>query len=137
MLVKEEVIGDVPVTLSHITRTLAYFLMITPLMLCLYLLYSAHTLFRRYRQGEIFTPQSCQNLARIGWITVLLAPIYTFNETMFSLVVTMFNQPDQRVLAVQVDETDILAISIGLLLVIVSHIMRQAVTISDENNSFV
>ncbi len=137
LLMQQAVIGDVPVTLTQVIRGIAFVFLVFPLLLCIYLLYNSFNLFQRYKQGDVLTVKSCKTLSKIGWITVLLAPIYTFNETMFSLVVTMFNKPNQRILAVQVDETDILAILIGLLLVIVSHIMRHAVSIAEENKSFI
>ncbi|VAV86491.1 hypothetical protein MNBD_ALPHA08-1047 [hydrothermal vent metagenome] len=100
-------------------------------------LYAAFRLFSGYRRGEIFTLQAARQLRLVGWFLVLLAPVSTLMETAIIAYLTAIANPASVKFDVSLSDGDVYAIVFGLLIVVVGHIMYEAVQLSDENRAFV
>ncbi|WP_020591756.1 DUF2975 domain-containing protein [Kiloniella laminariae] len=129
-------------------RALFFIIPLLSSFLGLYALFYALRLFRGYRRGNIFTETSANRLARIGWSVVLLAPVTSLEEywilkailvTPSPLsILTSYNGHDLTLFSiVGVEQLDAFAIVIGLLMVLVGRILREATKISEENQSFI
>jgi len=98
---------------------------------------AARKLFKGYQRGEIFAPVAAKRLIFIGWMVVLLAPASQFATTIGILFFNSLKKPNTNALTFSLDSTDFYAIVFGLLIVVVGHIMYEAVQLSNENKSFV
>ena len=137
MMIEDAVISDQKITLNTTSRIISVLIILTPICMGIYLLHVIRKLFEGYQKGEIFTQSSCKLLERIGWVVAAFAPVYTINDSLLTIVASMFNEPGKRFISISIDETDILAIVIGILIIVVSKVMKQAVMLSEENKSFV
>ena len=100
-------------------------------------LIAACNLFSGYRKGAIFTAVSAKRLALVGWAVVALAPVSTLAETLAEAWLARIISPAATKIDISLSENDVYAIVFGLLIVVVGHIMHEAVKLSDENQSFV
>ncbi|MEE9375940.1 MAG: DUF2975 domain-containing protein [Rhizobiaceae bacterium] len=100
-------------------------------------LWLSFVLFGAYLRGNIFTMKSAARLRIIGWMVLLIPIVNTITQ---NLVVYLANLwfPTVRVpFEVTLEDSDLFAIAFGLLIVVVGHVMYQAIAISEENDSFV
>lgn len=102
----------------------------------------AFALFKGFRGEGVFTLKAALRLRKIGWLIFALAPVSILSETIGVFAVTCLNNcgnaiaDDVRV-KVSLNDTDVYALVIGLLIIAVGHIFVEAVRLSDENEAFV
>lgn len=106
-------------------------------LLGLILLWTAMQLFAGYRRGEIFAPRAAMRLRRIGLMLVLMAPVSILGDLLTVLLLTLDNAPGGKSLSLSIDDGDIYAVVIGLIIMAVGQIMTEALRLSEENQSFV
>jgi len=94
-------------------------------------------LFAAYRRGEVFTVRSAKRLNLIGWLIFALAPVSILAGLIANAAFAHWAEPGDVSVNLSFEEGDIYALIFGLLVVIVSHAMKQAVSISEENKEFV
>lgn len=97
----------------------------------------AFRLFQAYKRGEVFTPRTAWLLNHIGWLIAALAPLSMLTYTVAVAVYSWWIEPGDLTVHIKLEEGDIYALVFGLLIVIVSHVMRQAIAINEENKGFV
>lgn len=103
----------------------------------LIMLFLSYQLFRGIRSDGVFTLDVGLRLRRIGGLLLALVPVSIISNTLGVLVLSLSNPSGQRIVRVSVDDSDVYAVIIGVLLLIVGHIMVEAVRIADENKAFV
>ena len=109
----------------------------TSLALGLVMLLTIRRLFIGIRKIGVFAPETAQRLRLIGWVLIAMAPVSIISEFIVYALVNNWANPELASLQVSFDDTDVYAVVIGLVLVIVSHIMLEAIRIYDENGAFV
>ena len=102
----------------------------------------AFALFRGFRTLGVFTMKAALRIRQIGWLVFLLAPVSTLSETFGTLALTCLSNcqnqvADDVMVSVSLDDTDVYAVVIGLLIIAVGHIFVEAVRLSEENEAFV
>ncbi len=101
------------------------------------LLWHARALFLGVRRQGVFVDQTAKRLTIIGWIVVALAPADILSTTAISWVVRALN-PDKGIqLIFAVDDGDIYAVVVGLVIVVLGRIMTEAIRLYRENGEFV
>lgn len=128
--------------LDFVGRAIGLFFWLLPDALGLWFCCVAFVLFRGFRNNGVFTIDAALRLRKIGWLIFLLAPVTTVSETLGGLILTCMNNcrneiADDVVISVSLEDTDIFALVIGLLIVAVGHIFVEAVRVSEENDAFV
>jgi len=94
-------------------------------------------LFAAYKRGEIFTLRSAKRLNLIGWLIFALAPLSILTNLVGKAIYMRWIDPTDITVSLQFEDGDFYAVVFGLLIVIVSHVMKQAIAISEENKEFV
>ncbi|MEP0519205.1 MAG: DUF2975 domain-containing protein [Hyphomicrobiales bacterium] len=100
-------------------------------------LWASFRLFTEYRRGNIFTLTAAARLRFIGWMVVLLTPIDMVVETFGTALYTHWAQPGKVNISISFEDVHVFALVFGLVIVVVGHVMYQAIAISDENSAFV
>ena len=110
---------------------------LTSLALGLVMMLTIRRLFVGIRNGGVFVSATAQRLRTIGWVLIAMAPVSIISEVIVYALVRMWANAKLASMQVSVDDTDVYAVVIGLVLVLVSHIMLEAIRIHDENGTFV
>ena len=103
----------------------------------LYGLDCVRRLFRGYRRGEIFAPVAAARLRGLGWTVLALAPVSIISDMLAVLAATWGNPPGARSVAIDIADTDVYAVAIGLTLVAVGRVTEEAARIAAENEEFI
>jgi len=112
-------------------------LQMTTLVLGLVMLLTIRRLFIGIRKIGVFVPETAQRLRVIGWLIIAMVPVGILSEFGVYALVQMWANSNLAAMQLSFEDTDVYAIVIGLVLVVVSHIMLEAIRIYDENGAFV
>jgi len=94
-------------------------------------------LFAGYLKGQVFSLAAVQRLRLIGWMVVALFPMGLISEALGSYLFSGWAQAVNTKVEISISDGDVFALVFGLLIVVVGHVMYQALSISEENQSFV
>ena len=95
------------------------------------------SLFARFGRGQVLEEGNAERLTRIGWLLTALGLATPLARTLQGLALTFDNPPGQRQLAISIDPGTFGALAAGAALVAFGLVLREAVRLSDENQSFV
>lgn len=101
------------------------------------MLFYAWRLFHGFRRDGVFTQKAGARLRLMGGLLLILVPVSMVSELAVTALVAMYSESGQRYISVSFDEGDIYAVTIGLTILAVGHIVAQAAQLADENRSFV
>ena len=141
-LVKAFNLSDIVAPLDFKGRALAAFFWLMTDALGLWLCCVAFALFKGFRDFGVFTLETSLRLRKIGWIIFAFSPVNILSSAFGTMLVScLYNcadgiQDNVR-LSVSLDDTDVYAVVIGLLIVAVGHVFVEAVRLSEENEAFV
>ncbi len=122
---------------SLVTRLLGVFLLSCSDFLGIVGFYYARKLLVGYGKGEVFTMRAAKTISRIGWIVVSIAIVSPLTNLLGVSIFGMLATPSSLIISVKLENTDVYAIVFGLLIVVIGHVMYEAVRISDENREIV
>ncbi|MFT0892413.1 DUF2975 domain-containing protein [Pseudochelatococcus sp. G4_1912] len=101
-----------------------------PMFVCLWLL---RTVFKNYREGNIFSDDNASCFRKIGILLILDALIATsVSETAFIFAMTFNNPPGERMISVSVGSPQLYLLFLGLVIFIISLVMSEASKIHAE-----
>ncbi|MEP4197588.1 MAG: DUF2975 domain-containing protein [Aliishimia sp.] len=106
-------------------------------MLGLYMLWSIRKLFIAYRDGSVFSPDSARKLRHIGWVILAMAPASMLGTFLGGMWLSAWATRSSVHGQIAIEDTDIYAIIIGLVIVSVGHVMTLAADLDAENRAFV
>jgi hypothetical protein len=118
--------------LTSMDRILGFFVSTLPMLVKLYILYALIKLFKLYETGEIFTLINVRYLRNIGYallIGQIINPIY---QALMGVVLTWNNPPGYRIVAIQLDQTNIGIFFTALLVILISWIMAEGCKLREE-----
>ena len=125
--------GFTHLPLSTFTRVLA---LIASLLLSGILIRALRILiglFRNYEAGEIFSIENAKSYQQLGYSVfywVLGTVVY---RTVIGVVLSFNNPPGERVLGITFVGVDALTLVFGLMILIISWVMKEGHIIADEN----
>ncbi len=128
---------DAPIKLSFWERVLGLGLVIVIDILGFVAFCYAYKLLTDYQNGDIFTLASSAKIRLIGWLIVALSAVDKIVVLVGVLIFGYLQTPKGVTIRFEVEEQDIYAIIFGLLVVVIGHVMYQAVLISDENKAII
>ncbi len=106
-------------------------------MMGVWMLWKIRRLFIAIRHGGMFSPDTAQLLRSIGWIVFALGPLSIFSLAIASTVMNFFLVQTGFSISIAIEDTDVYAMVIGLVIVALGHIMLEATRLNDENRAFV
>lgn len=119
--------------LSNTTRLLAILASLLVSGIVLYALNILIRLFRNYENGEIFSAENATCYHKLGYCLFYWVGGGVIYEGVISVILSFNNPPGQRVLSLSFVGLDFLTIVFGLLVLIISWVMKEGYKISDEN----
>lgn len=137
-LLRDQLVSfSMPATLTPAVRAVAYLLVATPMVIGLYALHRVRRLFDGYHRGEIMTSRAAHRLSMVGWAVFAIAPASIITQSVARTVLGWLGDPSELLISIGLDDADVMAAVLGLLIVVVGRILREASRISDEYESFV
>jgi hypothetical protein len=94
-------------------------------------------LFGEYGAGRALTQAAQRHLQRLAVVLLAMALLQPVLRAAYSVVLTLGNPPGERRLVIAVGSDDYVALIIGLALLAIATVMRQAVAAAEENRGFV
>jgi hypothetical protein len=126
-----------PLVIDATTRTLGALVVAIPAGVLIFGLWQARGLFDGFARGEVFNRSSAQRLQLFAFSVFAQALLGPLTVVGLSLAFSFANPPGQRFVAVTLSMQDYLAVIVGGILWAVTHAMREATRLADENASFV
>lgn len=133
---KEFAIGHA-VQVDAASRTLAAAGHLPSLLLALLALWQLWRLFGCYQRGEVFSLRAVHHLQRLAQAVVAMAPVLPLSRSLVVLGLTWQNPPGQRILSFHIGSDHYLQLLLGLALLAMAMVMREAQRVADENAGFV
>ncbi|WP_299679380.1 hypothetical protein [uncultured Roseobacter sp.] len=125
-------------TLTTATALLASLIWLTTVFMGAAMMFLIRQLFAGIREASgIFTQVTALRLRRVGWVLVLIVPISMIVDGIAGAVLRYWADPTGITFGLSFKEGDIYAITLGLMLVALGHIMVDAAHLAEENKAFV
>lgn len=103
-----------------------------PIFLSLFVL---KTLFRNYQIGEIFTKNNANQYRKLGLLFFIYALVAEpISNLLTILAVTLTNPPGHRYIQLALGTPNLEALFCGILVLVISWIMREATKMHDEQS---
>lgn len=126
-----------PVALDGASLSAGLAISAIPLGILAYGLLQVRQIFRDFGRGEIISALLAIRLERFGAAVALQGLIAPFMGAALSVALTLNNPPGARAIAISISSHDVVAVIVGLLVIGVGAVMREAARIAEENASFV
>jgi Protein of unknown function (DUF2975) len=94
-------------------------------------------LFGCYARGELLSHRPAMHLHRLGLALISLAAAMPLSQTLSVLALTLGNPPGQRQLMVGLSSQHYLSLLLGLVLLALAQVMREAARVAEENAEFI
>lgn len=101
------------------------------------MLWQVRALFRGFLHSGVFTESSALCLRRIGLIVLVMGPVSIVSGALAGALISFWQSGNSVHGSITIDDSDIYAIVIGLVITAVSHIMLEAARLNQENKAFV
>jgi hypothetical protein len=94
-------------------------------------------LFRAFGEGRVLVEENAAGLLRVGWLLACFGAATPIIRTLQSVALTFDNPQGQRHLAITLDPGIFAALAAAGALIAFGHVLREAIRLADENQSFV
>ncbi|WP_431102158.1 DUF2975 domain-containing protein [Roseateles noduli] len=128
---------DFPMQFDAVSRAGGLAVNLPLALLSLYALVCLWRLFGAYLRGEVFTDAATHGLRRLGQSVTAMALVMPLTDTATVLALTLGNPPGQRMLAVHLGSQHYIVLLLGLVLIAMAMVMREAQRMAQENAEFV
>jgi len=118
------------------TRALAWLCTMLPGGLMMWGLSQLRLMLSEVSAGHYFSLPAVSHFRRFSWAMLLYACALPVQSTLLSLVLTMHNPPGQKMLVIRLGTTELNALLIAVLFVIIAHIFEEGRKLADENAGF-
>ena len=95
------------------------------------------SLFRAFGEGRVLVEENAAGLLRVGWLLACFGAATPIVRTLQSIALTFDNPEGRRHIAVALDPGIFAALAAAAALIAFGHVLREAIRLSDENQSFV
>lgn len=95
------------------------------------------SLFGRFGRGQVLEEENAQRLVRVGWLLTAMGVATPLTRGLQSVALTFDNPSGQKQLAITLDPGVFGALAAGAALVAFGLVLKEAVRLADENQSFV
>lgn len=94
-------------------------------------------LFRAFGEGRVLVEENASGLLRVGWLLAGFGAATPIVRAVQSMALTFDNPAGHRQIAIMLDPGIFAALAAGATLIAFGHVLREAIRLSDENQSFV
>lgn len=94
-------------------------------------------LFRAFGEGRVLVEENAAGLLRVGWLLAGFGAATPIVRAAQSVALTFDNPEGQRQIALMLDPGIFAALAAGATLIAFGLVLREAIRLSDENQSFV
>lgn len=94
-------------------------------------------LFRAFGEGRVLVEENAAGLLSVGWLLAGFGAATPIVRAVQSMALTFDNPAGHRQIAVMLDPGIFAALAAGATLIAFGHVLREAIRLSDENQSFV
>lgn len=123
--------------LSERSHRLGLVLTLLPEIVALLALWQLWRLFDEYARGRALMPRAQQLLMRLAVIVLAAALLRPLYRGVLSIAATIDNPAGQRMLMLDLGTDDFSRVLLGLVLLAIAAVMREAVNAAQENRGFV
>lgn len=128
---------DCPLQFDAVARAWGLVVNLPQTLLTLFALLCLWRLFGAYLRGEVFTDGATRHLRRLGQSVTTMALVMPLTFTVTILALTLGNPPGQRILSVHLASEHYIMLLLGLVLIAMAMVMREAQRMAQENAEFV
>ncbi|MEZ8786445.1 DUF2975 domain-containing protein [Vibrio splendidus] len=121
-----------PLTMT--TRIVAAFTSLLMSSILMYALMVLIRLFRNYERGEIFSLENAMSYQKLGYSLfywVLGSVIY---GSLMSVILSFNNPPGERIFEISFVGMDFLTLILGIIILIISWVMKEGYILADEHS---
>lgn len=119
-------------SLGFETRLLAFLVSLIPASVAIYGLINLKNLLQLYGQAVVFSEHNVRCFARLGYTLIAWVLANLIYVVLVSIVLTFNNPPGERMVVAQFGIADVGTLTIGAVVVLVSWVMKEAVTMQQE-----
>ncbi|QEL26271.1 DUF2975 domain-containing protein [Bosea sp. F3-2] len=130
-------LGNAPLASSARGYRAAFALAWIPAALFVLAMLRLGSLFRAFGEGRVLVEENAAGLLRVGWLLAGFGAATPIVRTAQSMALTFDNPEGQRHIAVMLDPGIFAALAAGATLIAFGLVLREAIRLSDENQSFV
>jgi hypothetical protein len=94
-------------------------------------------LFQAFGEGRVMVEDNAAGLVRVGWLLACFGATSPIVRALQSVALTFDNPQGQRHLAITLDPGIFAALAAAAALIAFGHVLREAIRLADENQSFV
>ena len=123
--------------LTLVIRLSGFVVSMLPNALLMLSLWHLKCLFEEFYQLNFFTSETVKRLKGFSVNTLLYALAYPLSGGLLSLVTSLHNPAGHRVISITAGDTQLFAIFIGLVILLISWVMGEGKRLSEENEQFV
>ena len=118
--------------LSLLSLTLAFFASLIPLSVAVYGIATLRKLFGLYENGIVFSEENVALFRKLGYAMIAWVFANLIFVPLISIILTFENPAGQRMLTIGFDVSDLAALIIGAIIVLISRVMDEGRKLEDE-----
>ncbi|MGE0624197.1 MAG: DUF2975 domain-containing protein [Pseudomonadales bacterium] len=130
-------VGFEPGTLSPTLRLLGFGVSMIPGALAMFALWQLARLFGCFSRLQFFTADSVRSFGLFGLAVMLTGLARPLSSGLMSVVTTMTNSPGNRYLSITAGDSELTALFLGTVLLVIAWVMEQGQRISEENQQII
>jgi hypothetical protein len=121
------------ITVTLTTRLLGILVSLIPLIVIFYIAWLLTRLLNHYQQGEFFTLKNVTLTRKLGFALYFWAISNIVFKTLLSLVLTLSNPVQQKLLTLNISGMDIQSVVIGTVILLLSCVMLEGQKLDEDN----
>ena len=124
-------------TLTNLQASLLLFVWGMPNLIVIIILLIVRKLFKGYRKLGVFINIQAKRQKMLGWLLMSIGPIGVLSQTLSTFMLSVWMAADQTILKISVNDVHIYTFVIGFVMLLIGHITLEAVSLAEENDSFI
>ncbi|ODN41829.1 DUF2975 domain-containing protein [Piscirickettsia litoralis] len=120
------------VELGYPLRSLIFITSFLPATTYMLACYKLIRIFKNYAVGKIFVLDNVRHYRHLGIASLLWAIFTPISKSLLSVLTTYMNPPGYRFFSLQLNDGTVIAIFIGLILIVISWVMREACQLKEQ-----
>ncbi|MDH7795438.1 MULTISPECIES: DUF2975 domain-containing protein [unclassified Beijerinckia] len=129
--------GADTIELGFVIRALAFLISMVPLSALIYGLMNARQCFAAFAAGHIFSAETAGRLRNFAVAIIASAVLKPFAGAALSVLLSWHGSPGTKSLVFNVGSDTLLGMIFGGTVALIAWVMREAMTIADENAQFI
>jgi hypothetical protein len=108
-----------------------------PLLVFIFGLWRIRQFFRLYSENDLFPAEAGRYLRHFGIVLLILVPVGMATSSAASILFSLHRPEGQKQLAIGISSSEIFALIVGALLMMIGRILSEAHRLAEENRQIV